>query len=503
MYLLIFIFFFNTRSKKRIPTIPEIVFQLISTETDPKIAELDRQRIESIRILSSFYEDPENIHAMTHNGVESTTQSNWEEITRDIVHNEELLENTINTCTIVPAQTEAPTLSRLEVTIPDNDDDYREYGYAILDNKPQSQIISNSKNIMELIKTSLATGNDNFGEYNFKFAEPKTTLQKEDADYFSYERALRPTDYMRPYSFSNSGRFDISNLEKNPYNPQDRTFAFNLGTGKMTIPSHEIVERAKAIQMGLEQIKNSSTKVDIKSFMHDVLRTSTHGAFNVQREDPLNFLDNIESVWEKQRKHAENSKMIDYIKSSGLFVDDVKDIPETLDKDSQKSHVLNRINEAKEKYELPIHAELDIKNISNSGGSGLDVQKSIEQYLWPGIKPHEEEDWSNSSTHIADSDVVPVSTFLSKVEKAFGVNPPPDVFNRGIISYIKSEHLRFAMHLLVKMKSLKQTPSEEAYTAVIEAFYRNFDVTNGDIYKNEMLLTYPNATPPSLTIVFE
>jgi len=156
--------------------------------------------------------------------------------------------------------------------------------------------------------------------------------------------------------------------------------------------------------------------------------------------------------------------------------------------------------------DFPKPEELAIQHVINKGGSTNDIKDAITRYLLNGETNSlvaDEHPYFNGNSKTDDS-ITSGPEFLKLLhESCNNSSPEPEIYNAGIINYVRSEHLRDAMYLVDDMKKHNIIPSEDSYAAIVEGFYSNFDITGGDAFAIEMKQNYPNSTPPSADLVTE
>jgi hypothetical protein len=206
--------------------------------------------------------------------------------------------------------------------------------------------------------------------------------------------------------------------------------------------------------------------------------------------DPLEFLKSSEYNVRTQYPKTER-KQIDLEESN----DDEEGPIDTLD---ELEAILSKTVEPKAKSIVSDEAsddlpeDLILENILRKQSTPEQIQTALLTYLNDNQPlPLDDEDEIPP-----EEDVPPAQEFLAKMKAAYP-NPRVDLYEAGIVNYVKSKHLRQAMIIFADMKQQGLTASPETYSEIIEGYFSNFDLLAAENLSQEMKTLYPDSTPPT------
>merc|ERR1712137_92411 len=299
--------------------------------------------------------------------------------------------------------------------------------------------------------------------------------------------------------------FDL--IEEQPYQASMGARALDMGRpGDYSRPDSYTEDQARVIQGRLYEVeanKASQAQEPAPATMQSQLDFLDDLDYEKDLADALRNKDTVTGSVESQESASAleaESGAEDAVEEEDDNVGELQRIlqDENYEK-KQEEELAQHVAERRKQFRMPDYSNFDIEGIVAEGGSVKQVENSLYEFLL-GEKPAEVLEDDIFYNHIP-SEVLPAKEFLRKMRDAFGDSPPAHVYDEGIVAYVRSEHLREAMHLFADMKKYGLTPSEESYASVVEGFYLNFDILGGDHLSQEMKQTYPSSTPPSLEVV--
>jgi len=597
------------KSGSKVPSLMQIVLDLMHPGPSPQGFALDKQKVEALRIVAKHMHEPEIIAQLTQ---PKETVARLQKQVDEIMKDHEAYMRKFESVSVVPDYTEEiPEDVQEQLEAPPVDLEKPE-ALESAATETNSEVTQDSgatavENVQEIIqeefkeeKTGMEALFDALGEdYKQKRFNPNSfftngwvtgenpfymtgdwltreeRFPKMDTSIVNYDdsvffgnpsRSLSSLELLtRKYT---PGKLTESNFiatEENPYCGDATVLFVSMGRGgNIGIPDRATLRRAQLIREGLLQRNKDSKEKSSSELIDDIVKEKTGGRTPGSGDDPLSFLDNfdVEAAMEEKQKliaerKAKEQKQIELARQNRMKkLEDQKSEWESLlgeapqkatqkpaQKTSQKTdterkayaeddeidydnaelerillnadeeeeqqeekedpefkEVLHTVAEKKERFRLPSYDELDIEKVLEKGGTTTDIQRSLERYLLQEVYDDMVDDVPENHKISKEEDLVSGQEFVSKIQQVYGDNPPEDIYNQGIISYVRSEHLRQAMFLVQSMKDHNLYPSEDAYSAIVEGFYSNFDITGGDFYRNEMLTKYPDSNPPVLEL---